>query len=338
MLIAHRQDVHLTGAGSAMGNSDLAELQPVLTNIQDPDVADVYNRHRYAIARRHRRLSDFQDVYNFPVLNETISTSALMNMIEEIYNDSTHPFRLNFAFGYILESTTGEEAPRYFHPYRNVHELRRSVRIASAGDLAKLRDRLDGINFEEKAMAQRPASNWQPSLLTNVRFDVGNSARNQPLGCRGVFLPEFIMRKKGIVDFVRSDNLCFFRCLAHFLGSDLNEVDEEATKLLFAWKEDADISTFPGVEDCDLDELERLFQVNITIFCLQPDRRAELMRASRSSHERTMYLNAFDGHCSLITKLLRRKVHVPQVLANVREVGSPAGSRTNVYRRRRRRR
>ena len=302
MLIAHRQDVHLTGAGSAEGNLDFTELQPVLTNIRDPEIADVYNRHRYAIARRHRRLTDVREVYNFPVLDETISTSALMNMIEEIFDDRTDPFRLNFAFGYILESSTGQEAPRYFHPYRNVHELKRSVKIASKADLAKLRRRLGGFNFEEKAMAQRPASNWQPNLLTNVRFDVCSGALNEPLGCRGVFLPEFIMRKKGIVDFVRSDNLCFFRCLAHFLGSGLDEVDKDAIKLLFKWKEGADISTFPGVEVCDLDDLERLFQINITIFCLQPER-AELVRATRADHERTMYLNAFDGHCSLITHL-----------------------------------
>ena len=162
--------------GGGVEESALEQLQQVLRNIEDPETASVYRRHRYAIARRHVRAGPLHEVYNFPILNGEISVQALMDMVEEIFRNQTHPFRLNFAFGFILDSVTGEEPARYFHPYRNVHELDRSMRISSHRDLAVLRRRLDRMNFEERVMAQRPSSAWSASLLTNVRFEVVDSS------------------------------------------------------------------------------------------------------------------------------------------------------------------
>ena len=301
--MTHRQDVHMHGQG-AEAETGLEELEQVVTNIQDPETAAVYRRHRYAIARRHVTLGPMHEVYNFPVLNGVLSLETLMEMVEQIFSDRAHPFRLNFALGFILESVTSGEPARFFHPYRNVHELERYVNVSSHRDLDALRRRLERTNFEERIMAQRPSSSWSVSLVTNVRFEVSDISLTQPLGCRGVQLPAFIVRKAGLMDFPRRpDNLCFFRCLAHYLGAERHEVDEYARKFFFIWKgEEADVAGFEGVEDSDLQELEDLFQVNVTIFCLQPDYRAETVRASPSSHGRTMYLNVFDGHLSHVAQ------------------------------------
>jgi len=301
LLIAHRQDEHMSGGGVDEANQE--EVEEVSRNIEDPETASVYHRHRYAIARRHDRLGPLHEVYNFPLLHGEISVELLMDMVEEIYGNRTRPFRLNFAIGFILESVVGDEQPRYFHPYRNVHELTRSVHISSHADLTALRRRLERMNFQERLMARRPGSSWFVSLLTNVRFEIVKTSLKQALGCRAVRLPAFINRKNSVVDFPGSDCLCFFRCLAHYFDAGFHEVDEYALKLFSIWKgEGEDASRFEGVEDCDLDELEGLFQVNVTIFCLQPDGRAETTRASTSTHDRTMYLNAYEGHVSLVTR------------------------------------
>ena len=258
----------------------------------------------FTIVRRHERPGAMHEIYNFPVLNGEITVGQLMDMVEQIYANRATPFRLNLAIGFILNSID-EELPRYFHPYRNAHEFERSVFISSQRDLVRLRRRLEKMNIQDRVMTKRPSSKWSVSLLTNVTFEIVDATATGPLGCLGVEVPFFVNRKKGVVDFPsRDDNLCFFRCLAYFFDARVSEVDEYALKLFSLWKgectDDMD-QKFEGVEDGDIDELEDLFQVNVTIFRLQPDNRAETVRASEASYERTLYLNVYDGHVSFIT-------------------------------------
>lgn len=290
-------------SGEGAEESALEELEQVLRNVEDPETASVYRRHRYAIARRHATVGPMHELYNFPVLNGNFSLETLMAMVEEIFRDRTRPFRLNFALGYILHYVPGNEPARYFHPFRNVHELQRSVYVSSHRDIDALRRRLERMNFEERIMTQRPGSAWAVSLLTNVRFQVVDSSLTQPIGCRGVKLPAFLNRMSSVIDFPnRSDNLCFFRCLARYFGAPCDEVDDYALRFFSIWNPRGDVACFEGVTESELDELEDLFQVNVTIFYLQPDRRAETVRASTTSYGRTMYLNVYDGHVSLITR------------------------------------
>ncbi len=290
----------------------------MMEEIEDPAVRRTFRRHLHAIIRRHAVVNRFQEIFNFPLLNGQVSLEILMQMVEDIFNLQLHPFHLNFAFGFVLDSVDrhsddgdsrdddeddGGIQPRYFHPYRNTHVLNNGIRIFSYRDVQRLRSMLEKMSLIENLEGERPDTKWFMNLLTNVRFVVTKLNPSVPLGCSRVNLPFFLKRKRSLLDFPSSNSLCFFNCLAYHKGSRRNQVQRDGLKLFSTWAGDRwDVDDFPGVSCSDFDDLERLFQVNITVFSLQPDDRAHTIHASCSEYESTLYLNLWENHLSLVTK------------------------------------
>ena len=77
----------------------MSELSPFMQGVPDPGVLRTYRRHVYAIARRRERLGRFRWVYNLPLLGERdLTIERPKEMMQEIFHDQVHPFRLNFSF------------------------------------------------------------------------------------------------------------------------------------------------------------------------------------------------------------------------------------------------
>jgi hypothetical protein len=179
-----------------------------MENIDDPSVQRTYRRHLYAIARRRARLDQVRRVYNFPVMGGELSMTALMDMILKIYREQQHPFRINFAFGLILDNVRrrSDEAndddaddvfqPRYFHAFRNTHVFTTSPTVRSFSDMKKLGKRMESMTFLQDLKLERPDTSWVLALLTNVRFVVTISAPYLPLACSDVEVHDFLKKKK----------------------------------------------------------------------------------------------------------------------------------------------
>ena len=67
------------------------------------------------------------------------------------------------------------------------------------------------------------------------------------------------------------DNLCFFRCLALYNGCHTKNLERD-TKHWYQQYRDAGLSEkkFHGVKLCELDKLEKLYEVNIQVYSLSP--------------------------------------------------------------------
>ena len=117
------------------------------------------------------------------------------------------------------------------------------------------------------------------------------------------------------------DNLCFFRCLA--LNNDCYTKNlKRDTQYYYQRYRDAGLSKkkFHGVKISELDELEKLFEVNIQVYNLAPTQThgededneentpeiaATLFRCSHRHFSSTLYLNLYENHFSYIKDLAR---------------------------------
>ena len=299
---------------------DAEEVRRIHAGIEDPGVARTYRRHLFAIRRRRERLDARRTVYNFPIPDDSLTVDSLMSMLEEIYRRHERAFKVNFSVGYILDNVGRdplEDAddsdplePRFYHPFRNAHQLPSPATVISHRHLDRLRRQLETIPFAERLARDRDDTTWVLVLLTNVTFDVTDLPHNRPLGlCTDVELPVFLTDSRSVKD-VRglkshdSHSLCFFRCLAYLRGArKRKEVDEKSLDYLRLWKgEEFDVEKFRGVFLPDLDELERIFSINICVWRKEEDGHVNTIRTSLAGHEETMYLNIWKDHLMLVTK------------------------------------
>ncbi|KAK3736484.1 hypothetical protein QZH41_017403, partial [Actinostola sp. cb2023] len=180
------------------------------------------------------------------------------------------------------------------------------------------------------------SSSWESDPLvisTNVYIpndepSVRNIIRGHPIG-RSVLLPHYILNNRGIISLdchERSgqpyrDQLCFFRCLALHNGCHLKNLERDTKhyfeRYLERFPQEAGI--FQGIKLEELSELEKLYEINIAVYSLEPDNSdedeaedldrpeiiARLVQRSHRHYTSTLYLNLYKYHFSYIKSLTR---------------------------------
>ena len=314
---------------SAAGSS--WEVYPVLIPANlvpatEQNIAETYRQHWPQIRTRFSRKNRLQDWYNFRL--STISPSSLREQLSRIFADQTTVFKVNFAFGFILRNTeTG--ALQYHHPSANNNlVLEQPFLISSPDDLERLYQQIAELDYLEWVRQQRPNSKWVVDLVTNITWFI-TEIRDHPIG-RGKYLPGYIVDNIGITPLDRNiqtgkpyeDNLCFFRCLALHNGCHTKNLERD-TKHYYQQYRDAGLSKkkFHGVKLSELDQLEKVNEVNIQVYSLaptqthceeheeneenRPDISASLIRRSHRHYACTLYLTLYENHFSYIKDLAR---------------------------------
>ena len=199
--------------------------------------------------------------------------------------------------------------------------------ISSPNDLEGLYQQITEIDYLGWVRQQRPNSKWVVDLVTNVTWFVWK-IRDHPIG-RGKYPPGYIVDNMGITPLDRDirrgkpyeDNRCFFRCLALHNGCHTKNLERD-TKHYYHQYRDAGLSKkkFHGVKMSELDDLEKLHEVNIQVYSLAPTQShsededneentpeiaATLLRRSHRHYFSTLYLNLYENHFSYIKDLAR---------------------------------
>ena len=279
----------------------------------EQNIAETYRQHWPQIRTRFSRKNRLQDWYNFRL--STISPSSLREQLSRIFADQTTVFKVNFAFGFILRNTeTG--ALQYHHPSANNNlVLEQPFLVSNREDLERLYQQIAEIDYLEWVRQQRPNSKWVVDLVTNITWFI-TKIRHHPIG-RGKYLPGYIVDNSGITPLDRNiqtgkpneDNLCFFRCLALHNGCHTKNLERD-TQYYYQQYRDAGLSKkkFHGVKLSELDQLEKVYEVNIQVYSLaptqthceeheeneenRPDISASLIRRSHRHYACTLYLKS----------------------------------------------
>ena len=337
-LHAHRVKCHHTRhAVDRIDNPDMMMPWEKDTNIDPPWIArdergnsqtdlnfkHIYQENRDTIHANHD-LGVVRAVYNFPINDFDGDTVILRPQVERILAMEPHSFKINLAFGTILRNIeTGEY--RYFTAYYNNTILDLPFRISTPDDInAFLHEVEENISLEFITTTSRESTKWEKVYVTNITFFVyrmgyvighGRQKKNFQQ------LPRHIYRHHAIVSMISStrrkpykDNLCSFRCLAWLVNK--SRTLEKRTKLYYrkwkTYKESLGQTDLPndgkkykGVFFEDLPDFEKCFKVKVYVYTLSPEDTCERVYHSSLKEEdqadRTMYLNVFDHHFSLIT-------------------------------------
>ncbi|CAH3180046.1 unnamed protein product, partial [Porites lobata] len=278
---------------SAAGSSWEADPVLIPANLvpaTEQNIAETYKQHWPQIRTRFSRRNRLQDWYNFRL--STISPTALREQLSRIFTDQPTVFKVNFSFGFILRNTeTG--VLQYHHPSANNHlVLEQPFLISSPDDLERLYQQIAEIDFLEWVRQQRPNSKWVVDLITNVTWFVWK-IRDHPIG-RGKYLPGYIADNYGLDALENNvktgkpyeDNLCFFRCLALHNGCHTRNLERD-TKYYYQQYRDAGLGKkkFHGIKISELDDLEKLYGVNIQVYSLAPNQSQNIQEGSQNYNE-----------------------------------------------------
>ena len=193
-------------------NDDLDDIPKYIFEEQNENIREVYIANRNHILAVHEA-GDIRETYNFPVNNLNDGYREIRRQINQIYDDHTTVFQINFAFGMILFNNQTEEY-RYYIPYFDSRILTYSYTISNRNSIRLLMNIITGI---EQARAIRPSTAWTLAFITNIQYNI--FLTDFPLG-QAIELPTYIKNHKHLRNFIYhknrkepyQDNLCFFRC------------------------------------------------------------------------------------------------------------------------------
>ena len=188
---------------------------------------------------------------------------------------------------------------RYYHSsHNNAQVLDRAVLISNRHDLVNFLNALSEEDFMETLTG--PDTKWQIVDITNITFYV-TKLQDVALGAP-IDLPDNVKFNSGLINFSDQNHLCFFRCLAVFKGAGTRCYEMAAKRLFnnFCLHFQISFQDFKGINLFDFPELEDFFQINFIVSELDGTT-AKLVQKSRELYSKTMRLNVYENHLSLIT-------------------------------------
>ena len=139
-----------------------------LQNVPE-EYKDIYSRHYDTIRTRVFR-GRRKYVYHF-LLTENYNLSLLDEYLSVIRGEHKNGYKINAAFGFILQNRTTDEL-KFFHPSNNNKIWEIPQLIENTEDFTKLRDDLERDDAFEYARLQRPDTSWKVAKIICMRFDV----------------------------------------------------------------------------------------------------------------------------------------------------------------------
>ena len=282
-----------------------------------------YKNNWYRVRGFHHR-GRVEDVINFRVSDLT----GIDLILDQIFRSQTRKFKLNFAFGFLLQNRiTGKY--QYYYPSRNTTFIKEPFLIESQEDLVRVKEYVEENDPIEFSRRLRPNSEWVFFKLVNLTAYV-SKLLNHPIG-NEINLPHYINQNHAIIALASDyrprpylDQKCFFRCLALHQGANIRNLEVPTNQLLGQFTNEP--LNFRGVDLEDLRELEEIYNVNIHVYSLNYSnelgddndieeyliREAEregqdddtvaatLVRRPLGDKATNMYLHLYEGHFSYI--------------------------------------
>ena len=107
-----------------------------------------------------------QDLYNFEIKGQL---NNIKNFVNDIFQRQNKPFKINLAFGYVLQSVA-EEKYKFFHPSNNNSFLPQPKLIQTDKDKDDLIELCNPESITDFVYKSRFASSWVVHSIVCVTF------------------------------------------------------------------------------------------------------------------------------------------------------------------------
>ena len=293
---------------------------PYTEDVEHHELATTVKQNWNAMKTFHR-CHLVMDVLNVRLWDPEVETfeANATELLEEAWNSAGWQCKMNASVGCILKHKISERY-RYFHASPNEGVLLRApMTVGSLEMLERFTDTVSSQDLHEHGVRRRPDTEWRLYALTNVAFylyklrgvnKVGHRRRDDER-------PSYMLQNKNLLCLLTDpktgvaydDNMCFFRCLA--LAKDCacegkcrcTRANCKTVKKLFRKFCDetgVTINTFPGIYERDLLDLEKMFDVAITVFTLQSDNKCDIIWYSKKTDGLKLNLNLYESHFGYI--------------------------------------
>ena len=252
-------------------------------------------------------------------------------LINQVYMGKRNAFKITMSPGLLLyqpklqKPGAGVGYVWYFWPsFQNFSYFGKPRLIANYANMLSFISDVDNADLLNFCLTARSNTSTKLLFVTQLEFRtwelLGHPLGNSKIGC-GVRIPAHIKNKKSIVALthnsrgkLHTDNLCLFRCLAMscVYETKMCNLDAKASLLYRQYYgSEARVRGYEGVEMKDLHLIERYFKVDINVFSIEIHEsitgdlieRAYIIRESTSVQGRTLNINLFKKHFSLIKDL-----------------------------------
>ena len=241
--------------------------------------------------------------------------------LETAWREADWQCKMNASVGCLLAHKIDSDRYRYFHASPNEGSLLNApVAVGSLEGLRRFTNTIGSMDIQARALRRRPNTEWRLFALTNISFYLYKMTGVNRVGNAEEGMPSYLLRNKHVLCLLTDaktgeeydDNLCFFRCLA--LAVDCRCSDQcscvapkrKTTKELFhRFLDDRKMteSAFYGINESDLLNLERIFDVSITVFALQEDGTSDVLWNSKRTGGLRLNANLHDRHFCYIKNL-----------------------------------
>ncbi len=269
---------------------------------------------------KRRKVQDVLNIRLWPRQQETEGEpDHAEQLIRRMWDETRCPIKLTCSPGFFLQHKT-DGTQKYYHSSSNNNLVFDKPRlINSETTLQAFLADLSQVNMREVASFGRPNTSWLVRAVTNLTVYSTKLLGMGKVGCDDGGMPAYILNNRHVLTLHKrprtgkpyTDNLCFFRCLSVILDCRCTggrcmctRPSELTVKRLFArYCADRGVDphmSFGGISDSELLTLEKLFDVAIIVLCLSVTGESSVLWSSGTVHQRSLYLNAFGRHYSLI--------------------------------------
>ena len=277
----------------------------------------LYRANEALIYEKERSRQGVTEVYNFPVKG-SLTPQEVERQLKTVYASGPlkNAFKFNVIVGFIMRNKTTNEY-RFFNPESNFYLLEEPISVVDSKSRDAAIRYLNGVDLDEVARKMRPNTKWEILYITQLQWHVWRT--NFPLGARQhhINLPPHIRDSHSIqtnFDYEGFENTCMFVCISQFLNPEKRPYRHRRAvrHMVERWVEycrangvkgyeQTDPKRFPGVELKDVDHVETCFELNVVILSLSADGSAKTERITLGNYPRTMHVNMWGKHLSLIT-------------------------------------
>lgn len=261
----------------------------------------IRNHYRNYYSQRRKKIHSY---YNIRWESQNVDQNW-DEILMEIFNRQTSRFKINFSHSFILYNKEMDRL-RFYHASNNVGRVLQFPKtINDIHDFSEFKKQINHQDMLLYAKQYRPDSKWTVLVICSTTFFI-DTISDHPIGKPTNKLPDFLC-KKGIISFLTNlktgkkfnDDLCFYRCLAAFLGTPKQALERKAKNLKKKLQYDS-------ITLKDIPQLENRLNINIDVFkpdmknkCLSPELR------TNNKFEHTMRIICHKNHFMLITDISR---------------------------------
>ena len=280
-------------------------IQNLPTEIKASEDAVDAVRQKLHLIRRPNIITDNFEQHVFTNFG-TFDTQLLHNYCDEVNSNQTTAYKVNISMSYLLHDTE-MNSYRIFYAEKNNYILEKPYMVSDQTDIENLKKKLCELDLPE-SVCDRPSTKYRVVAILNIVFDIFKL--NFVFG-EGEQLPLYITNKSSVIALTSGmhgenylmDNLCAFRALACFQnGFKQRGLERDTIANFRKWSGEygGTPDDYPGLSIQEIPLFEELFQVNINIYSLREDDSCISIYRSPSLYNKTMYLNQYDKHLSVI--------------------------------------